>query len=260
MKTMNAKTGVGGLKTLALLGALSLNFTACMTGAGEEKEGDYASDGQGAFLVSEMDQMGQTLGQFSGEGLAKTSAADIVITGELVIDPWSYKADCECFVRKARFTGHKGYERERLDSVTFLDSAGNAMDTYRPAQVAKAVYRRNVHHEKGAREAEVRIDITVDIKVEDGAKVGVWNGTMTGSFNGQEFKSGTISNVVRPFSEGRFRFPTGGLIEVTRPVFKFTVEFLGDGKAKVTIKNRVNGRVHVIWVDKDYKESAPAAE
>jgi hypothetical protein len=202
--------------------------------------------------------MGQTLGQFPAEGLAKTAEADFVITGELVIAPWSYQEDCKCFVRKARYTGHKGYERERLDSVTFLDSAGAEMDKYRPSQVAKVIYRRNVHHEKGAREMDVRIDLTVDIKVEAGSKVGVWNGTMGGTFNGQEFKSATITNVVRPFSEGRFRFPGSGLIELTRPVYKFTVEFLGDGKAKVTIKNRLNGRIHMIWVDKDYKESDPA--
>lgn len=264
MNTMRITTG---LKAMALLGALSATLTGCLTREGGDS--DYASDGQGAFLVSEMDQMGQSLGGFQGAGLAKAGAAgatkvgaDFVIEGELLIDPWSYQAECQCFVRKARYTGFKGFERERLDSVTFLDAAGEEMDAYRPALVSKVLYRRNVHHEKGAREVDVRIDITVDIKTEagDSAKVGVWNGTMSGTFNGQEFKSATVTNVVRPFSEGRFRFPESGSIELTRPVYKFNVDFLGEGRAKVTIKNRRNGRVHILWVDKTYQETEPAAE
>lgn len=253
---MTSSKFLPGLRTLALIGAASLALTGCMTRE-DGNASDYDSDGQGAFLVNELDQMGQTLDGFPGGGLAKTSAApDIVIRGELVIDPFAYQADCQCFVRRARYTGHKGYERVRVDSVTFLDSAGAPMDKYRPAHMAKVVYRRNVDHEKGAREARVRIDVTVDIKSEDGAKVGVWNGAMTGTFNGQEFKSGAISDVVRPLVDRHFGFPESGIIEVTRPVFHFKVEFLGDGKAKVTIRNRLNGRIHVLWVDADYNEKS----
>jgi hypothetical protein len=256
MDTMKTKNTLTGLIAWALLGTTSLAFTGCMTN--EEKRSDYNSDGQGAFLVSETDQMGQTLGQFPAEGLAKSVASDFVISGELVINPWAYQADCGCFVRTARYTGHKGYERERVDTITFLDSAGAKMDKFRPAGIAKVIHTRNVHHEKGAHEMDVRIDITVDIKTENGGRVGVWNGTMGGSFNGQEFKSATVTQVVRPFNDGRFRFPTSGSIELTRPVHKFTVEFLGDGKAKVTIRNRLNGKIHILWIDKDYNESDPA--
>lgn len=258
---MNTQTLFTGLRTLALAGTAAF-FVGCMTQE-EGKTSNYDSDGQGAFLVTEMDQMGQSLGQFTASGLPKTSAEvalDIEIKGELVIDPWAYSADCQCFVRKAQYTGHKGYERERLDSVTFLDSAGATMDKYHPAQVAKALYRRSVHHSKGAKEADVRIDITVDIKSEGGAKVGVWNGTMSGTFNGQEFKSGTVTNVVRPYLDGHFRFPEAGTLELTRPVYRFLVTFLGDGKAKVVITNRLNKRIHILWVDHDYKETAPVAE
>lgn len=255
MNTMNITTA---FRNLALVGAAALAFTGCMTQ--EEKSSDFSSDGQGAFLVTETDQMGQTMNELPTASLGKTSAAPLTIEGELVIDPFAYKAECACFVRRAHFTGQKGYERIRLDSVTLLDSAGATMDKFRPASVAKVVYRRNIDHSKGAKEAQVRIDLTVDIKTEAGVKVGVWNGTMTGTFNGQEFKSATITNVVRSFIDGRFRFPESGTIEVTRPVYHFLVEFKGEGKAKVTIKNRLNGRIHILWVDQTYKETAPVAE
>jgi hypothetical protein len=258
MDTMNSQHLFTGLRSLALIGASAIAFTGCMTQ--EAGEGDYASDGQGAFLVSEMDQMGQAIGEFPAGGLAKSAESrDIVIKGELVIDPWAYRAECQCFVRRAEFTGHKGFERLRLDSVSFLDSAGAVMDSFRPAQIAKAVFRRNVTKSKDGRQVDVRFDITVDMKWEGAQRVGVWNGTMSGSFNGQEFKSGTIANVARPFVDGHFRFPEAGTLEINRPVFHFKVEFLGDGKAKVTIRNKANNRIHILWVDKDYNET-PAVE
>lgn len=255
MKTMKITTA---LRNLALIGSASLALTGCMTQ--EEKSSDFSSDGQGAFLVTETDQMGQTMSELPTGTLGKPSAAPLTIEGELVIDPFAYMADCACFVRRAHFTGHKGYERIRLDSVTLLDSAGATMDKFKPASIAKVVYRRNVDHSKGAKEVQVRIDLTIDIKTEGATKLGVWNGTMTGTFNGQEFKSATITNVSRSFLDGRFRFPETGTIELTRPVYHFLVEFLGEGKAKVTVKNRLNGRIHILWVDKTYKETAPVAE
>lgn len=255
---MNARHHFTGLRALTLVGAAAFALTGCMTQ--EEGGGDYASDGQAAFLVSEMDQMGQTLGQLSEGGLPKTAEpGDLVIRGELVIDPWDYREDCGCFVRRAEYTGHAGFERLRLDSVTFLDSAGAAMDTFRPARIAKALYRRNVTKSKDGRQVDVRIDITVDMKWDGDRRVGVWNGAMSGSFDGEEFKNGTITEVVRPFVGGHFRFPESGTLEIDRPVFRFKVEFLGDGKAKVTIRNKVNDRIRILWVDKDYQET-PAAE
>jgi hypothetical protein len=259
MDSMNAWHLFTGLRSLTLVAATGLALTGCMTRE-EEDPGDYASDGQSAFLVGEMDQMGQTLGQLSEGGLAKTAeAGDFVIRGELVIDPWAYQAGCQCFVRRAEYTGERGFERLRLDSVTFLDSAGSALDSFRPARIAKALYRRNVTKSKDGRQVDVRIDVVVDMKRDGDLRVGVWNGTMSGSFNGQEFKNGSITEVVRPFVDGRFRFPESGILEINRPVFRFKVEFLGDGRAKVTIRNKVNDRIHVLWVDKDYNET-PAAE
>jgi hypothetical protein len=48
-----------------------------------------------------------------------------------------------------------------------------------------------------------------------------------------------------------------GTAELDRPIFHFLVEFLGDNKAQVTIKNKINNKVHTLFVDKAYGESAP---
>jgi hypothetical protein len=262
MEPMNRINNISALRSLALAGACAFTltaFTGCMTN--EEKKSDYSSDGQAAYMTSETDQMGQVYGQISGGAAEKTSALDIVITGELVVEPFAYKTDCGCFVRQASYSGMQGYERDRLDSVRLFDTAGAPMDKFRPAQVGKIIHSRNVTKSKNGKQADIRFDITIVIKNESGVpgiRKGVWNGTMTGSYNGQEFKNGAMTNVVRKWENGRFHFPEAGTIELSRPVFDFLAEFLGDGKAKITIKNKVNKKVHVIWVDANYKESDPA--
>jgi hypothetical protein len=241
------------LRSLALAGAAALSLSACMT-ADEKASAAADSDGQAAYVTSEVDQMGQVYDQI-GDALAKSSAAGLTITGELVIEPFAYHEDCQCFVRHATYTGMKGYERDRLDSVKLYDSAGALMDKWHPAQIARIVHSRNVTKAKNGREADIRFDITVDIKTENGVKKGVWNGTMTGSYNGNEFKSGSMESVVRVWENGRFHFPEAGDIEIDRPVFHFLIEFLGDGKAKVTITNKLTQKIRVLYVDSDYQET-----
>jgi hypothetical protein len=245
------------LRSLALAGAAALAFTGCLTANESASATESDSDGQAAYMTSEVDQMGQVYGQI-GDAAAKTSAlgAGITITGELVIDPFKYHDSCQCFVRHAVYTGMKGYERDRLDSVKLYDSTGAIMTKWRPAQIAKIVHSRNVKKSGSGREADIRFDIVVEIKNDGGTKKGTWNGTMTGSYAGSEFKSGTMTNVVRTWDNGHFGFPESGTIEIDRPVFHFLAEFLGDGKAKVTIKNKLTGKIRILYVDANYNETA----
>ncbi|MEO7425683.1 MAG: hypothetical protein ABI036_10880 [Fibrobacteria bacterium] len=247
------------LHTLAFTGAASLLFTGCVT---NQEEGSYTSDGSGAYMASEVDQMGLVYGQISSDApAAKTSAlglgSEFTITGELVVEPFAYHEDCACFVRHATFTGIKGYERDRVDSVTLIDSSGTTMNVFKKNQVAKIIHKRNVVKTKGAKEADIRFDITVDIKTDAGVKKGVWNGTMTGTYNGQALKSGSMDKVTRVWADGRFGFPESGTITLERPVLNFVAEFLGDNKMKVTITNKVTKKIHIFWVDKDYNETDP---
>jgi len=252
---MNRIPFTPALRTLALAGVAALAFTGCITST-ENNGGGTASDsdGQAAYMTSEVDQMGQVYGQI-GDGLAKTSALNVTVTGELVIDPFKYHDSCQCFVRHAVYTGMKGFERDRLDSVTLYDSAGAIMSKWRPAQIAKIVHSRNVKKSGNGRDADIRFDIVVEIKDDAGVKKGTWNGTMTGSYDGSPFKSGTMTDVVRAWDNGHFGFPESGTIEIERPVFHLLVEFLGDSKAKVTITNKATGRIRILFIDANYKET-----
>lgn len=111
------------LKTLALTGAASLlltGFTGCLANETSNETSSIDSDDQAAYVTTEVDQMGQVYDQIpeTGIGAGKTSASGLTITGELTIEPFAFHTDCECFVRHAVFTGKKGYERGRVDSVT----------------------------------------------------------------------------------------------------------------------------------------------
>jgi hypothetical protein len=252
---MNRISITTALRPLALAATAALALAGCVTSGDDSAAAD--NDGQAAYVTSEVDQMGQVYGQI-GDAAAKTSALSIVITGELVIEPFRYHDSCQCFVRHAVFTGMKGYERDRLDSVKLYDSAGAILDKWRPAQIAKIAHSRNVKKSGNGKEADIRFDITVDMKNDGGTRKGTWNGTMTGSYDGSEFKSGAMTNVVRAWDNGHFGFPESGDIEIDRPVLHFLAEFLGDSKAKVTIKNKVTGKIRILYVDADYHETEPA--
>ena len=250
---MNRIPFTPALRSLALAGAAALAFTGCITST-DNTATAADNDGQAAYMTSEVDQMGQVYGQI-GDGLAKTSAFGVTITGELVIDPFKYHDSCQCFVRHAVYTGMKGFERDRLDSVKLYDSAGAIMSKWRPAQIAKIVHSRNVKKSGNGRDADIRFDIVVEIKDDAGVKKGTWNGTMTGSYDGSPFKSGTMTDVVRTWDSGHFGFPESGNIEIDRPVLHLLAEFLGDSKAKVTITNKVTGKIRILYVDANYKET-----
>jgi hypothetical protein len=251
---MNRILFTPALRSLALAGAAALAFTGCITST-DNTASASDNDGQAAYVTSEVDQMGQVYGQI-GDGLAKSAAFGVTITGELVIDPFKYHDSCQCFVRHAVYTGITGFERDRLDSVKLYDSAGAIMDKWRPAQIAKIVHSRNIKKSGNGKDAEIRFDVVVEIKDDGGVRKGTWNGTMTGSYDGSPFKSGTITNVVRAWDSGHFGFPESGTIEIDRPVLHLLAEFLGDGKAKVTITNKVTGKIRILYLDANYKESA----
>lgn len=80
---------------------------------------------------------------------------------------------------------------------------------------------------KGGKETDIRFSIKAEIMTDAGVKKGVWNGTMTGTYNSQLYKSGTLTNITRIWSNGSFGFPIMGKIEVDRPIFQLSAEFLG---------------------------------
>jgi len=241
--------------TFIVIPVLSLLSTGCLQSASDEADPD--EDGQSAFIASEIDQLGQALESLPGNALTKTSASDAdTLTGERVVERFAYQQECECFVRIAEYSDSRGYERTRLDSVTLLDSDGVALDHWDRGLIAKIVHNRHVTRHRGSHDMDVVFNTVAEFKTDNGTVVGVWNGTMNGFYEGEEFKSAAIEKVTREFAHGKFAFPVSGTVTVTRPLRIYAVEFLGDGKAVATITNRRTGRATLITIDRDYQEKA----
>jgi hypothetical protein len=251
------KTKTKATHSLAFLGiALMTNsMVGCINSVAKE-DTDTSMDGQSAFISSEMDQMGSSLQGLPGAMVGKvgTSQAD-TITTELILERYAFHEDCGCMVRTAEFTGSVGFERTRIDSVTLLDSAGEVLQTWDRSRIAKINHKRHVIRSKGPHAIDVHFITEATFKMDASVLVGVWNGTMTGTFDGEDFKSGTITQVTREYKNHGFGFPVSGTVTVTRPKRTYTIEFLGEGDAKATITNLRTGKVTVITIDRDYKEA-----
>src|SRR4029078_2333742 len=120
--------------------------------------------------------------------------------------PLPYDSTCHCFVRRAKFTNDNGYERLRFDTITFVDTHGDTMSLFNRKALGKFFHKRHVMKSKGPYDIDVLFDIQVEVKTEGTDKVGIWNATMSGTFNGQEFKSGTVTNVKRVVVDHHFAF------------------------------------------------------
>src|SRR4051794_24518169 len=95
MDTMKRSKLTLSLQTLTLAAFASLSLTGCLVD--REENGSFKSDGQSAYMASEVDQMGQVYDQISPDAAPKTSAfGGATITGEKVIEPFKYDSSCTC--------------------------------------------------------------------------------------------------------------------------------------------------------------------
>lgn len=206
---------------------------------------DFQSDGVSGFVNQEAVSMGQA---FNSEGYGK-SASDSTdtVTGEIILTRLHYNDTCHCFVRQATFSftfNDKSFVRERRDSIWLTDSAGNPMTSFRPFQAASITHHRHVTRIGGSVDIEVQFNTTFTWVTDgNGNKTGaIWNGTVTGTYNGVEFKNTTITSVKRPVTFFGFGFPTEGAIHIARGNFTLDITFKGAGKADVVVTG--NGKTH----------------
>lgn len=256
MKPFLAQT----LKLGAASAFLVFGFTGCMT---DSPKSDYATDGESALLKQEAENMGTVLN--SAQTAAGKIAADTTydtLTSELVITPIHFDSAITGWVRTAQYTGWKGFERQREDTVYLEDSAGNKMGMpFTPRLAARVIHIRHVTriNPNTGKEVDLNFNTVLTWAFHGDSLFGVWNGTIDGTFNGNPFKQGTITNVERPFTgltglalgRGVFGVATSGTISIQKLVFDIEIEFLGGGDAKVTVTNTVNHKVHILNIDRD---------
>lgn len=226
---------------------LSAVITGCVA---DPKAAEEAAQGEANMLGQEVDDMGATSKSSMANALLKSAADTIGV--QIEVEPAKWDADCECFIRTKTLTTTEGYARVRGDSVGFLDAAGKSLRLPTPARVQTVHHVRAITQSKAGREAQVRI--VTDLLISGGTDtVGTWNGTIAGTFAGEIYKSGTITNVVRKLDGKFWKFPESGTISVERPAATLTLTFTSGTSATAVRTNKLTGKSVTVTIDKTYK-------
>ena len=190
--------------------------------------------------VSNMDA--NSSGMITQGGTAKLEAAATdTVTYDLTIHPfaWDTVAGDTFAVRTATLTCSDGYERVRVDTLTFYDHNGNTMRHPTLATVDSIHHVRHVTRDKGGNELNITVNMHSTVSAitgQAGNYTHVKNGTITGTFNGEQAATGTITNVTRNYISGHWQlFPQSGSITADFPHRTYEIDFLGAGEVKLTI-------------------------
>jgi hypothetical protein len=187
------------------------------------------------------------------QGLGKTlaAAADTVYF-DWNVYPYAWDAGVGGYVRTATITGSDGYERVRIDTLIFKDANGGTLRAPTFATCKTISHVRTVTHSKGGSELNIRVVMTSAISLTPDT-THVKNGTIIGTYDGEQVGTGTITSVTRAYTGGHWQFPRSGNIAVDFPRRTYNVDFLGSGNAKLTITNKATDKTTIVNYHVDEK-------
>ncbi|MBN2188806.1 MAG: hypothetical protein JW699_05080 [Chitinispirillaceae bacterium] len=191
-------------------------------------------------------------GMIPPAGTPKLAAVTDSITYDLVIHPYSWDAASASYVRLAVLTCSDGYERTRIDTITFYGNAGPIQNpTF--AAVDSIRHVRRVTRTRGGSELNIIVDMHAMLASTASGYTHVKNGSMTGTFDGEQVATGTIVNVTRTYSTatGWQLWPESGSITADFPRRLFEIDFLGEGFVKLSITNKATDRTRTLTVAVD---------
>jgi hypothetical protein len=156
-------------------------------------------------------------------------------------------------VRTATLTCSDGYERVRVDTVTFYDDNHNTLRHPTLATVDSIHHVRHVTRDKGGHELDLVVDMHSSVRSIGGNDyTHVKNGTIVGTFDGEQCATGTITDVTRNYVSGHWQlWPVSGSITADFPRRKYEVDFLGLGLVRLTITNKATDKTKVITISVD---------
>jgi hypothetical protein len=203
--------------------------------------------------VSNMDA--NSSGMVTQGATAKLQAAALdTVTYDLTIHPFSWDSTNDCYVRTATLVCSDGFERVRVDTLTFYGAAGRLR--YPTLATVDSIHHvRHVTRDKGGNELDITVDMhstLSPISGQTGNYTHVKNGTITGTFDGEQAATGTITNVTRDYVSGQWDwFPRSGSITADFPHRTYVVDFIGVGEVRLTITNLSTDKTRVITISVD---------
>jgi hypothetical protein len=221
--------------------AFSALFTGCLNGPSEKISDEFAR-----ISSQEVANMGDNSSTMIGSPLSKNA----VVAGDTTyydwkIHPYTWDASIGGYIRTATFSCSDGYDRVRIDTLVFKDAGGNGLQYPTLATVKNISHVRNVTRTKAAGQLNIRVSMNSVISLSPDT-THVKNGTITGTFDGDQIATGTITDVTRQRTNGYWQFPRSGSVKTDFPRRTYEVEFMGGGDAKLTITNKVTDKTTVL--------------
>jgi len=239
------------LKTLisALIISMAGIFSGCILGLHNSISDEFAR-----IASEEVANMGQNSSGMLTSVVGALSKKEIcdaeTVYYDWQIHPYSWDANVGGYIRTATITGSDGYERVRVDTVIFKDQAGVSLQYSTLATCKTIDHKRNVRHSKGGSELNITIVMNSQISTSPDT-THVKNGTIIGTYDGEQIGTGTITNVTRKYKNNRWQFPESGTVLAEFPRRSYSVEYLGDGNAKLTVTNKTTNRTNIITIKVD---------
>jgi hypothetical protein len=217
-------------------------FTGCGLGPNNSVSDEFAR-----ISSQEVANMGANSSTMIGSPLSKEAAAAGDTTYyDWKIHPYTWNAGIGSYVRSAIFSNlTDGYDRTRVDTLTFKDAAGNPLQHPTLSTVKSIDHIRDVTRTKSGNELNIRVVMNSVINLSPDT-THVKNGTITGTYDGERIGTGAITNVTRQRTNGFWQFPSSGAIACDFPRRSYLVEFLGNGDAKLTVTNKATDKTTVV--------------
>jgi hypothetical protein len=234
-----------------VVAGMALMLPGC--GLNSPTEADH-SQAAAQLASDEVSNMGVDAGNvMSGVGLGKMVAgtADTSYI-DWHVTPYRLDTASVCYVRTATFSTSAGYERTRIDTITFFDANGNKLAHPTIATVSTIHHVRHVEHSNGGEVMNVVFDMT-SVLTKGTDTTMVKNGTMTGTYAGDAVSSGSMVNVTRKYTNGHWQFPESGTVSATFPRFTFSIVYLGAGQATATLTNTVKNKTTIVNIQVDQR-------
>ncbi len=240
---------------LSLFAALLITFPGCnFLNPSQGDDNFMAQDGNAGTLSYEFNDMGNALTEMPGLGLnapQTRSSTDDTIIIDIVIKPWHFDATCKGWIREAQVTYEAG-SASKYDTVWFYDAGGTELQFPTISTIANYKHVRATSGTLYQNTFNYRYDINVNLEKTASDTVFVFNGTITGDYNGTTFATTEILNVKRKIILGLvtwLSYPYDGTISMDLPLRTIFIEFGGDNTASVTVTRKSDGKTWIFIVN-----------
>ncbi len=226
-------------------------FTGCILGPSDSVSDEFARIS--AQEVSNMDNNSSTMvGSAGAHSLGKRAEASAdTVYYDWTVYPYSWDSTVSGYIRTATVTVSDGYARLRVDTLIFRDASGAGLRNPTFATCTSIDHTRNVKRTKGGNELDIRVVMHSTLTVAPGDTTHVKNGTISGTYDGDQVATGTITGVTRSYSGGHWQFPGSGTVSADFPRRTYLVQFLGNDSAKLTITNKSTNKTTIVMYQVD---------